>query len=150
MATLRLSNPKGTFSLKGFDSETRRKIRQALRSGSSEVLGGVASLDSGESNSKWHNVRTTVDGITFASKHEAERYAELKLEQLAGEITELELQKHYRLDVNGVHICDYVADFVYKRHGVRVTEDAKGKQTELYRVKKELMRAIYGIDIVES
>ncbi len=136
--------------MKGLDPETKRKIRQALRSGSGEVLGGVAQLDSEESNSKWHNVRTTVDGITFASKHEAERYSELKLEQLAGEITELELQKPYRLDVSGVHICDYIADFVYKRNGVRVTEDAKGKPTELYRVKKALMRAIYGIDIVES
>ncbi len=110
----------------------------------------MAQLDSEESNSKWHNVRSTVDGITFASKHEAERYSELRLEQFAGEITELELQKRYRLDVNGVHICDYIADFVYKRSGVRVTEDAKGKPTELYRVKKALMRAIYGIDIVES
>lgn len=144
MATLRLLN------LKGLDPETKRTIRQALRPGSGQVIAGAALLDSEESNSKWHNVRTTVDGNTFASKHEAERYSELKLEQLAGEITELELQKPYRLDVNGVHICDYIADFVYQRKGVRVTKDAKGKPTGLYLVKKALMRAIYGIDIVES
>ncbi len=101
------------------------------------------------SKSKWHNVRTTVDGITFASKHEANRYAELKIEQLAGEITDLELQKPFSLDVNGVHICDYVADFVYRKGGHFIVEDAKGKRTDLYKIKRRLMFAIYGVEIHE-
>ncbi|CAG0964584.1 hypothetical protein ANRL3_01099 [Anaerolineae bacterium] len=99
--------------------------------------------------SKWRNVRTTVDEFTFASKREANRYAELKIELLAGEIAELELQKTFSLDVNGVHICDYIADFVYQRNGAQIVEDAKGKATDLFVVKKALMRAIHGIDVIE-
>lgn len=90
-----------------------------------------------------------VDGITFDSRREANRYAELKLEMLAGEISHLQLQKHFSLDVNGIHICDYVADFVYQRNGKQTVEDAKGKATEEYKIKRALMRAIHDITIVE-
>lgn len=91
-----------------------------------------------------------VDGITFDSRREANRYAELRLELLAGDITDLELQKPYSLDVNGIHICDYVADFVYQRNGKQTVEDAKGKATVEYKIKRALMRAIHGITIVEA
>ena len=145
MATVRLRN------LKGLPPEVRQRIRATLRSQPRETTNEVESVANQQpSKSKWRNVRTSVDGITFASKREANRYAALKIELLAGEITDLELQKPFRLDVNGVHICDYIADFVYRRDGVQVTEDAKGKATELYRIKKALMRAIYGIEILES
>lgn len=145
MATVRLRN------LNGLRPEVRQSIRAALRSQSHETTDEDASIaDQQPSKSKWRNVRTTVDGITFASKREAKRYGERKIELLAGAITDLELQKPFRLDVNGVHICDYIADFVYRRNGVQITEDAKGKATELYRIKKALMRAIYGIEIFES
>ena len=90
-----------------------------------------------------------MDEITFASKREANRYAELRIELLAGEIAELELQKTFSLAVNGVHICDYIADFVYQRNGVQIVEDAKGKATDLFRIKQALMRAIHRIDVVE-
>jgi hypothetical protein len=100
-------------------------------------------------SSKYRNVRTTVDGITFASQRETQRYAELKLQLLAGEITDLQLQRPFSLDVNGVHICDYVADFVYRQKGVLVVEDAKGKRLEPFRLKKALMSAIWEIDVVE-
>jgi hypothetical protein len=43
-----------------------------------------------------------------------------------------------------------VADFAYKRNGEEIVEDAKGKATELYRIKKALMLAVLGIEIVES
>ncbi len=149
MATLRLRNPKGTLSLKGFDTETKRKIRQALRSASKQEFAGAVLLDSMESNSKYHNVRTELDGITFDSAREANRYAELKIELLAGEITELELQKPFSLDVSGIHICNYFADFVYKRDAMQIVEDAKGKPTDLYKIKRALMLAIRAIKIVE-
>lgn len=144
MATIRLRN------LKGLSPETKRRIRQALGPGEETDQRRTLILpDPQPSNSKWHNVRTTVDGITFASKHEANRYAELKIEQLAGEITDLELQKPFSLDVNAVHICDYVADFVYRRGGHLIVEDAKGKRTDLYKIKRALMFAIYGVEIHE-
>ncbi len=144
MATVRLR------SLKGLSPESKKRIRKTLRAQRDENLGSAATLaDSEESNSKWRNIRTKVDGITFASQREANRFAELKIELLAGEISELKLQKTFSLDVNGIHICDYVADFVYKRNGLQITEDAKGKRTDVYKIKRALMHAIHGIEIVE-
>ena len=144
MATLRLRN------LKGFDPEVRRRIHKALGAAKDNGPDSMAiPPDPCEEESKWHNVRTTVDGITFASKREADRYAELKLELLAGEIDDLELQKPFSLDVNGIHVCDYVADFVYKRDGLQIVEDAKGKATDVFKIKRALMRAVLGIEIVE-
>ncbi len=129
--------------------EARKRVRQALRSdapGDAQVklLG-----DNERTPTKYRSIRTTVDGISFASRREANRYAELRIELLAGEIEDLVLQKPFSLDVNGMHICDYVADFVYQRNGKPIVEDAKGKRLELYRIKKLLMRAIYEIEIVE-
>ncbi len=100
--------------------------------------------------SKYKAVRTTLDGITFASKREAERYATLKLLEKAGDITKLELQPKYLLVVNGQLICTYVADFRYRNHkGKLVVEDAKGFPTRDYQLKKKLMRAIHDIEIRE-
>lgn len=146
MATVRLR------TLKGLDPEVRRRIRKALSVAKDDNRDPNAIPPaSQEEESKWHNVRTTVDGINFASKREANRYSELKLELLAGEISELELQKSYSLDVNGIHICNYVADFVYRRRGDLVVEDVKSNATltSLYKVKKKLMRAVRGVQIRE-
>jgi len=100
--------------------------------------------------SKYKNVRTEVDGFVFASGLEARRYGELKMLEQAGEIHDLQLQVPFHLDVNGEHVCDYVADFVYmKPYAERVVEDAKGKRTAVYQLKKKLMLAIHGIEIIE-
>lgn len=47
--------------------------------------------------SKYHATRTIVDSITFDSKREAARYAELKLMQRAGLISDLRRQVKYEL-----------------------------------------------------
>lgn len=82
--------------------------------------------------SKYHAVRTTIDGITFASKAEARRYAELKMLEKAGEIKGLELQPRFRLMAPelgsgfDLHIGDYVADFRYQRITVIGASDRQG------------------------
>jgi hypothetical protein len=99
--------------------------------------------------SKYRAVRTTVDGITFASKAEARRYQELKMLVKAGVIGDLRLQPRYPFVVNRVKIGAYVGDFLYERDGVEIVEDVKGVLTPVYRLKKKLMKAIYGIEIQE-
>lgn len=103
---------------------------------------------------KYHNRKTIVDGITFDSKAEAERYKELKRMELIGVIKGLELQKTYRLCKgrweNGKPFSiSYKADFVYTLDGDVIVEDVKGYRTEAYQLKKKLMRAVYGIEITE-
>lgn len=100
---------------------------------------------------KYGNRKTEVNGILFDSKLEAERWSELCLLEHAGAITGLARQVDYPLVVGGVHICVYRADFVYTQvsSGALVVEDAKGHATESYRLKKRLLKAIYGLEIVE-
>ncbi len=100
--------------------------------------------------SKYHAIRTEVDGITFASKAEAHRYQELRLLEVAGEISDLERQVAFHLWVGDEHICKYVADFRYVRGGETVVEDVKGVRTAAYVLKRKLMKACHGIDLLET
>lgn len=99
---------------------------------------------------KFHAKRTTVDGVTFSSKGEADRYRVLKIMQMAGAITDLELQPKYPIVWNGTKICTYIADFRYKENGIEVVEDFKGFKTPAYRLKKKMVKATYGFDILET
>jgi hypothetical protein len=101
--------------------------------------------------SKYGNKKTVVDGVTFASQKEAQRYGVLKLLERAKDIIELELQPRYPLVVNGVKVCTYVADFRYryKTSGQLVVEDVKGMKTPAYKIKKKLLKALTGINVRE-
>lgn len=97
-----------------------------------------------------------MDGITFHSRKEANRYVELKLLQKAGEIENLMLQPRYVLSLPGasneiVKLGVYAADFQYwdnKLKGWHI-EDVKGFRTPLYKWKKKHVEAQYGITITE-
>lgn len=112
------------------------------------ILCGKGKDDKG--GSRLSNQPTVVDGIRFASKREANRYGELAYLLKAGQISNLKLQVRYPLVVNGVHVCTYIADFVYDDKGQRIVEDAKGFATYHYKIKRALMKAVYGIDIRET
>lgn len=121
---------------------------------------------------KYNNRKTVVDGITFDSQDEANRYLELKLLKRVGAVTDLQLQKKYLLIPaqyesfarygkrgqrlkDGVRCiekeCAYFADFVYTdtQTGKQIVEDVKGYRTEDYIIKRKLMLRLYGIRIRE-
>lgn len=99
---------------------------------------------------KFGNRRVEVDGIKFDSALEARHYAKLKLLKRAGEIRDFERQASYDLEVNGQKIATYRADFVVTMpDGSIQVQDTKGYPTPEYKLKKKLMRAIYGIEIME-
>jgi hypothetical protein len=106
-----------------------------------------------------HSERVVIEGHAFQSKWEGMRYLELCAMRDKGLIRRLEPQRPFALVVNEIHVCDYVADFVYDTPeklptGLtcwnRVVEDAKGFKTEIYRLKKKLVRACLGIRILET
>lgn len=110
--------------------------------------------------SKYNSRKATYNGIIFASKKEAQRYAELKMLRDAGAIRDLQLQKKYELipsqRINGKVVeraCNYIADFVYIQDGETVVEDVKGyrrsKAYDLYVIKRKLMLYKYGVRIRE-
>lgn len=119
--------------------------------------------------SKYAAVPVVVSGFRFASKAEARRYSELLLLGMAGEIRNLELQPRFPLLVDGTPVAFYVGDFRYdefvsggwlglpsdpKRYRLGnwrdVVEDCKGVLTPVYRLKKRIFEAQYGIQIRET
>lgn len=98
---------------------------------------------------KYGNIKAEAEGMTFHSKKERGRWMDLRLMERAGEIRELQRQIKYPLEVNGIHVGDYIADMVYDKNGL-VVEDVKGYQTDIYRLKKKLMLACHGIEILET
>ena len=106
-------------------------------------------------SSKFGAKKTVVDGITFDSKWESERYGQLKAMERGGIVTDLELQVKYDIVINDIKICKYIADFVYKEESPdgkirEIVEDAKGFETPEFKLKKKLMKAVHGIDIFLS
>lgn len=97
---------------------------------------------------KFGAIATMCDGFKFPSKGEARRWLELKAMQMAGEITQLERQVVFKLTAHEVLICKYIADFTYfNRLGVKVVEDFKGKQTDVFKLKWKLLAAQLKDDI---
>jgi hypothetical protein len=99
---------------------------------------------------KFRAVKTEVDGIVFHSKKEAKQYEDLKLLERIGTVKNIELQPKFPIVLNGQKICTYIADFRYfdQELGVRIV-DVKGMKTPIYRLKKKLVEAQYGIEIQE-
>lgn len=120
--------------------------------------------------SKYHSKKITVNGITYDSKKEAKRHAELLLLERGGAITGLQRQvrftllpAHYeayeRYGKDGKRLKDgrrcveravfYVADFTYKQDGELVVEDVKGIRTKEYILKRKMLLYFRGIKIRE-
>lgn len=101
--------------------------------------------------SKYRNKKVVLDGITFDSRGEADRWAELVEMQRIGQIHFLQRQVNIPAVVNGKLIFRYRADFTFVRGGKRVVEDYKSSFTRTlpdYRIKKKLLSAL-GTEIVE-
>lgn len=106
--------------------------------------------------SKYKNTKRTVDGITFDSVLEANRYAVLRTRLDADEISDLRLQPRFTLvegfkDLTGTYIrpVQYIADFSYLIDGKRIVEDTKGVRTSDYILKRKLMRDKFGVEVHE-
>lgn len=99
---------------------------------------------------KYHSRKVTINGITFASKLEAERYQQLMLLQNAKEITDLEYQKEFQIFEGYINCYTgekhrsryYVADFFYLdlRSKQWIVEDTKGVETDVFKLKWELVQ----------
>lgn len=106
---------------------------------------------------KYSAQRVAVDGISFDSKKEANRYQELKMLERAGHIADLRLQVPIMLEGRegplltrtGKHMRITV-DFVYvdRANGLTIFEDAKGMPTRDYEVRRAVAAA-QGVEVVE-
>jgi hypothetical protein len=114
-----------------------------------EEFRAIRESDLTERPSKYRNKKTTVDGIKFDSKREAQFYSSLKQLERAGQVSQIELQKRYPLSVNGHAVCSYLADFAFHDaiQGRYRVVDIKGVLTKDFSIKRKLMRAIHGIEV---
>jgi hypothetical protein len=103
---------------------------------------------------KYNNLPTIVDQIKFHSKKESARYSQLKLEEKAGLIKDLQLQVPFelipKLVINGKaeRAIKYIADFTYyDQAGNYIVEDVKGIVLDVFKLKYRLMKQVFGIDI---
>lgn len=98
---------------------------------------------------KWQR---TLDGIVFDSKGEMNRWAVLKLNERSGLIRNLRRQVTFPIEVGGILICVYKADFVFEVSdtGQVVVEDLKSTGTAkdpTFKLKQKLMKAVHGVDV---
>ena len=102
---------------------------------------------------KYNAKKTEINGITFASRLEGERFKQLMLLQKAGEITDLQLQPELQIFEGYVNCYDgmkhrsrfYVGDFKYLDLKTRqwIIEDTKGLETPEFRLKWEYVQSEY-------
>ena len=98
------------------------------------------------SYNKYKNKKTIVDGIKFDSEMESHYYIYLKQLKEIGEVVDFVLQPTYLLqegfDLNGKRIrpITYKADFkVIYKDGHEEVIDVKGKLTEEFKIKREML-----------
>ena len=123
----------------------------------------------GQKRNKYGNRKTEYDDILFDSKKEAQRYAELRILEKAGEISSLERQKVFELQPGFRHAgkkirpIQYIADFYYydETDDCRycqdpitrwVVEDVKSPATRknpVYNLKKKMMLYVHHREIKE-
>lgn len=97
---------------------------------------------------KYGAKRMTLDGYKFDSRAEGNRYAQLRQQEQMGAITDLKIHPLYPLEVHGVHIASYEADFSYRVAGTNsakslVIEDVKAVRTPEFKIKWKLAQVLY-------
>lgn len=107
---------------------------------------------------KYGNKKTTIGGVTFDSKREAERWSHLRILERAGHISDLRRQVAYVLAPSvkfaGARTAKpairFIADFEYIENGARIVEDVKSGPTAklpAFQMKRHLMKHMHGIDV---
>ena len=122
--------------------------------------------------SKWHNTPCEYNGIKFDSHKERDRYIFLKSLEDKGVISDLKRQVRYtvcpavygerevqlktktKIEKYTVQKASYYyADFTYIYNGETIVEDVKGDPnttlTDTYQLKKKMMLAFNGIEVIE-
>lgn len=107
---------------------------------------------------KYGAIKTEYNGVIFDSKKEAEYAEGLDMCKRASKknerVVSYEIQVQYDLHgIDGTRVAKYFADFVVKyADGTVKIIDVKSEYTKtpVYRLKKKLLKAEYGLDIVEE
>lgn len=95
---------------------------------------------------KYHNNPTTVDGIRFDSKKEARYYEQLKIRQATGEVKYFLMQVPLRLPGGSKYVVDFQVFFADPARAPEYI-DVKGRETQVFRLKKREVEHAYPVQI---
>lgn len=109
---------------------------------------------------KVNHETVVINGITFDSMAEAERYKVLRVMEKTGKISGLECHPRWEIipkqEVDGhrnFQAAHYTADFkYYTPDGQMIVEDVKSEYTRLaedYKLRRKLMHLVHGIYVTE-
>lgn len=104
--------------------------------------------------SKYGNKPKAYDGNTYHSTKEADYARSLDWKKKIGEVLDWEKQVSMQISVNGEKICRYICDFVVIYSDRTEHVDVKGWKSgaayEHFKLKKKLVKATMGIEIIEK
>lgn len=102
--------------------------------------------------SRLKGARRESSGRFGSSRIEDQRRHELKLKARLGNIENLLfqvpilLQAGFRYQGKTVRPITYIADFTYWEQGYFIIEDAKGFETDVFKIKWKLLKKLYAFD----
>lgn len=94
--------------------------------------------------SKYNAKKVTINGITFPSKKEADRYLTLQTLRKANEVDFFLMQVPFHLPGKTKYYCDFV---VFWKSGRVSFEDVKGVKTDVFQMKKRMVEDLYNVEI---
>lgn len=107
-------------------------------------------ITSHKRKSKYRNEKTEYNGVLYDSKKEAKYAQDLDLLVKGKQVEKWERQTPFTCVVNKKKICTYYADFkVWYTNGTIEVIDVKGVKTDVYKIKKKLVEALFNIKIIE-
>jgi len=103
---------------------------------------------------KFHNKFVYYDNYKYASIFEASYAKYLNLLLKAGEIKGWKRQVPISIDFQDIHICNYICDFVIIQKDdllkyVDTKGYCKGSSYNIFKLKKKLVKAVHGINVIE-
>ena len=95
---------------------------------------------------KYRNQPVVVDGQRFDSKAEARHWTALRAELSVGRARLVLRQVPFHLPGGVTYRVDFL---VHRQDGAIEFHEVKGHRTEVYRIKKRQVEALYGVEIQE-
>lgn len=146
--------PAGSEARRGYGAGVAKDGVPRLQRAYAGALGGIVPTALGHctgafsSMSKYHNKKTEYDGVMYDSMREAKHAKMLDLLKHATDrkerVLRVERQVSYPFVINGLKIATYRADFVvYYGDGRVQIEEVKGVETDVFKLKAKLMKALY-------
>lgn len=93
--------------------------------------------------SKYGNVPTTIDGIRFDSKAEANFYCDLKILKRVGEVKEFSVHVRFPLIAGITYEADFVIHWTDGRKEIVDVKGSTAPLTEVFKLKMKLFEHVY-------